>query len=114
MLPRLKVSLVVITEVVLLSASQGVILSYFIAFASRLSDKFLFLNKCSQAKDFPGSSEPVGECRRCGFDPWVKGEEKEKRRKWQPTPVSCLGNPKDRRAWWAAVHGVAKELDTTW
>ena len=25
---------------------------------------------------------------------------------------SCLGNPKDRGAWWATVHGVA-ELDTT-
>ena len=43
----------VITEVVLLSASQGVILS---CFASGLSDRFLFLNKYSQAKDFPGSS----------------------------------------------------------
>ena len=26
---------------------------------------------------------------------------------------SCLGNPMDRGAWWAIVHGVAKELDTT-
>ena len=26
---------------------------------------------------------------------------------------SCLGNPMDRGAWWATVHGVAKELDTT-
>ena len=26
---------------------------------------------------------------------------------------SCLGNPMDIRAWWAAVHEVAKELDTT-
>jgi len=25
---------------------------------------------------------------------------------------SCLGNPKDRGAWWATVHGVAKESDT--
>ena len=24
----------------------------------------------------------------------------------------CLGNPMDREAWWAAVHGVKKELDT--
>ena len=24
---------------------------------------------------------------------------------------SCLGNPMDRGAWWAAVHGVAKESD---
>jgi len=25
---------------------------------------------------------------------------------------SCLGNPTDREAWRATVHGVAKELDT--
>ena len=24
---------------------------------------------------------------------------------------SCLGNPMDRGAWWATVHGVRKELD---
>ena len=30
-----------------------------------------------------------------------------------PTPVSCLGNPMDREVWWATVHGVAKELQTT-
>ena len=26
---------------------------------------------------------------------------------------SCLENPMDRRAWWATVHAVTKELDTT-
>ena len=26
---------------------------------------------------------------------------------------SCLGNPRDREAWWATVHGVTKELDMT-
>ena len=31
-----------------------------------------------------------------------------------PTQYSCLGNPMDRGAWRAAVHGVAEELDTTW
>ena len=30
------------------------------------------------------------------------------RRKWQPTPVSCLGNPRDGGAWWAAIYGVAQ------
>ena len=25
-----------------------------------------------------------------------------------PLQYSCLGDPKDRRAWWATVHGVAK------
>ena len=26
---------------------------------------------------------------------------------------SCLGNPMDKRAWWATVRGVIKELDMT-
>ena len=30
------------------------------------------------------------------------------RRKWQPTPVSCLKNPRNGGAWWAAVYGVAQ------
>ena len=25
-----------------------------------------------------------------------------------PLQCSCLGNPRDRRAWWATVHGIAK------
>ena len=25
-----------------------------------------------------------------------------------PFQYSCLGNPMDRGAWWAAIHGVAK------
>ena len=29
-----------------------------------------------------------------------------------PLQYSCLGNPMDRGAWWATVHGIAKELDT--
>ena len=30
-----------------------------------------------------------------------------------PLQDSCLVNPVDRGAWWATVHGVAKESDTT-
>ena len=30
-----------------------------------------------------------------------------------PLQYSCLGNPMDRGAWWARVHEMAKELDTT-
>ena len=30
-----------------------------------------------------------------------------------PLQYSCLGNPLDRGAWKATVHGVAKELDMT-
>ena len=31
-----------------------------------------------------------------------------RRRRWHPLQNSCLGNPMDGGAWWAAVHGVAK------
>ena len=30
-----------------------------------------------------------------------------------PLQFSCLGNPMGRGAWWATIHGVSKELDTT-
>ena len=30
-----------------------------------------------------------------------------------PLQNFCLGNPMDRGAWWAVVHEVAKEPDTT-
>ena len=30
------------------------------------------------------------------------------RRQWHPLQYSCLENPMEGRAWWAAVHGVAK------
>ena len=34
------------------------------------------------------------------------------RRKWHPLQCSCLENPRDGRAWWAAVYGVAQSR--TW
>ena len=30
-----------------------------------------------------------------------------------PLQYSCLGNPMDRGALWATVHGIAKKLDMT-
>ena len=30
-----------------------------------------------------------------------------------PLLYTCLGNPMDRGSWWAIVHGIAKESDTT-
>ena len=30
-----------------------------------------------------------------------------------PLQYSCLGNPMDKGDWWATVHGVTKESDTT-
>ena len=34
------------------------------------------------------------------------------RMKWQPTQCSCLENPRDGGAWWAAIYGVAQS--PTW
>ena len=51
------------------------------------------------------------QCRRCRFDPWsgrYPGEGN-----CNPLQYSCQGNPMDRKAWQATVHGVAKESDTT-
>ena len=31
----------------------------------------------------------------------------------EPLQYSCLENPMDGGAWWAAVHGIAKESDMT-
>jgi len=47
------------------------------------------------------STESACQFKRRRFNPWV--EKIPWRRKWQPT-----GNPMDRRAWWATVHGVTK------
>ena len=30
-----------------------------------------------------------------------------------PLQYSCLGNPMNRGPWWATVHGVTKDSDTT-
>ena len=51
------------------------------------------------------------QCRRRRFSPWVS--KIPWRRKWQPTPVSCLGNPMDRGVWWSAVHGITKSQTHT-
>ena len=62
----------------------------------------------------PGELQPMGS-RRVGhhwttllllftFMDW--------RRKWWPTPVSCLENPRNGRASWAAIYGVAQSR--TW
>ena len=51
------------------------------------------------------------QCRRCGINPWVEKIPGEGN--GNPLQYSCLGNPIKRGDWQAAVHGVAKEPDTT-
>ena len=55
--------------------------------------------------------ESACQCRRHGFDPWVKKIPGEGN--GYPLQYSCLENPRDRKAWQATVHGVTKESDTT-
>ena len=55
--------------------------------------------------------ESACQCRRYRFNPWVGkflGEGN-----GNPLQYSCLGNPMNRGAWWATVHGFTKESDTT-
>ena len=72
------------------------------------------LKKTLQQLGFPGGAdgkEPACQCRRHGFDPgWVRSPGGEN---GNPLQYSCLENLMDRRAWWATVHGIAKEWDTT-
>ena len=50
--------------------------------------------------------ESACQCRRLRFDPWVRKTPGEGN--GNPLQYSCLGNPMDRRAWWATVHEVTK------
>jgi len=59
----------------------------------------------SVVKSLPSNAGDAGSIPGSGRSP---GEGNDK-----PLQYSCLQNPMDRGAWRAAVHGVAKELDTT-
>ena len=57
------------------------------------------------------SKESVCQCRSLGFYPWVGNNPGE--RNGNLFQYSCLGNATDTGAWWATVHGIAKELNVT-
>ena len=60
----------------------------------------------------PGGSSGSCQCRRHGFHSWVG------KIPWEgngtPLQYSCLGNPMDRGAWWATVHGGHKRVGHYW
>ena len=64
-------------------------------------------------RGFFGASgkEPVCQCRRCGFDPWVR--KIPWRRKFQPTPVFLLGESYGQRSLAGYSPWDRKESDTT-
>ena len=53
-----------------------------------------------------GVKKPLVKCRRPGSDLWAG--QSPWRRHGNLLQYSCLENPRDRGAWWAAVHGVTK------
>ena len=53
----------------------------------------------------------TGDARDLGLIPGLGRSPGE--RNGNPLQYSCLGNPMDRGALWAMVHGVMKELDMT-
>ena len=57
------------------------------------------------------AKESACQCRRHGFYPWVRRSPGEGN--GNPLQCSCLGNPMNRGAWQATVHGVAKGSDMT-
>ena len=63
---------------------------------------------------FPGGSEVKESACNAGDLDSIPGSGRFPREgNGNPLQCSSLGNPMDRGAWWAAVHGVAKELDMT-
>ena len=56
-------------------------------------------------KNLPANAGDAGSIPESGRSP---GEEK-----GNPLQYSGLGQPMDRGAWWATVHGVTEESDTT-
>ena len=72
------------------------------------------LYETSSNLGFPGSSavkNPPANKRDTGLIPGL-GRSPEERNGYS-LQYSCLGNPVDREAWQATVHGVTKESDMT-
>ena len=59
----------------------------------------------SEVKNPPGMQEDPGLIPELGRSP---GEGN-----GNPCQYSCLGNPRNREAWWATVHGVSEESEMT-
>ena len=64
-------------------------------------------------RDFPSGS--VSKESACNGDPGlIPGLERFTRGgRGHPLQYSSLGNPMDRGAWWAIIHGIIKESDMT-
>ena len=59
----------------------------------------------SVVKNLSANAGDAGSVLESGKYPWEGNG--------NPLQYSCLGYPMDREAWWATVHGIAKESDMT-
>ena len=58
---------------------------------------------------FPGGSDGKESVRNAGDPGSIPGSGRSPvEGNGNPLQYCCLGNPKDRGAWWATVHGVSK------
>ena len=74
-----------------------------------LSSTRKILSNLTEYIDFPGGSvvnNPPANVGDSGSMPWSRGAPEGGN--GNPLKYSCLGNPMDRGAWWATVHGVTK------
>ena len=66
---------------------------------SKLEDRLMEISEAEQKTEFLFFKRPPGQTHGEGNG--------------TPLQYSCLENPMDEGAWWAVVHGVAKESDAT-
>ena len=72
------------------------------------------LNLSEGLPEWFSGKESAYQCRRCKNVVLTPGSERFPREEnGNPLQYSCLGNPLDREAWWAAVHRGHKESDIT-
>ena len=64
----------------------------------------IFRKKLAWIPRWLSGKEPACQCRRHGYDPWVR--KIPWRREWPPTQYSCWESPMDRGDWQATVCGV--------
>ena len=81
-------------------APDGALLQFYL---TSLEKQDLGFSDGAVVRNLPASAEDAGLIPGSGRSGGGNGS---------PLQYSCLGNPTDRGAWWATVHGV-KELDTT-
>ena len=76
--------------------------------------KIRFTKDCLGGRGFPGGSAVENSPANAGEVDSISGSGRSPEGgNGNPLQYSYLGNPMDRGAWWAAVHGVTKESDMT-